>query len=244
MHGFGLRFAISLAADFAYKQRMTVATPPLTVLEEFLLLALNDAAGEFYALPRSTLDCATAGAVLMDLMLQRRIDNDLRNTFVTDPLPTGDPLLDPTLQIMALAPVLTPRPLADWLRQLAEEGESLREQALRRLVRRGILLREDRKLLWVFGTRRYPVLQDKDMREVKLRILGVILGDAIPAPPDIMLTALAESCGLFGHILSGAELQNAEPRIARVIRLDLIGQAVAQAITEIESAIAMASGFH
>ena len=35
----------------------------LTILEEFLLLALDDEEGEFYALPRSTLDCATAGAV-------------------------------------------------------------------------------------------------------------------------------------------------------------------------------------
>ena len=223
---------------------MTAELPPLTVLEEFLLLALDDAAGEFYALPRSTLDCATAGAALMDLMLRRRIDNDLHNAFVTDARPVGDPLLDPVLQVMALAPVLTPRPLKDWLRQLAEEGDALRQQALRRLVRRGILLREDRKILWVFGTRRYPVVQDKDMREVKLRILGVILGAAIPAPPDIMLTALADSCGLFNHILNGPEGQKAAPRIAQVIRLDLIGQAVARAISEVESAIAMASGFH
>jgi Golgi phosphoprotein 3 len=217
--------------------------PPLTILEEFLLLALDDETGDFYELARSTLDCATAGAILMDLMLHRRIDNDLRDMFVTDTLPTGDDILDPVLQIMTLAPVMTPRPIAKWLRELMDESEALREKALRRLEARGIIRREDRKILWVFGARRYPVIHDKEVREVKLRILGVILGDDIPTPHDIMLTALAEACDMFRYLLSGPQLAQAAPRIAQVARMDLIGQSVAKAVTEIEAAIAMASGF-
>src|SRR5882672_3458897 len=96
------------------------ALPRLTILEEFLLLALDDETGDFFALACSTLDCATAGAILMDLMLRRRIDNDLRNTFVTDSQPTGDDILDPVLQLMTLAPVLTPHPIAYWLQQITE----------------------------------------------------------------------------------------------------------------------------
>src|SRR5271166_1785563 len=95
--------------------------PPLSILEEFLLLALDDARGDFFDLPRSTLDCATAGAVLMDLMLRRRIDNDLRNMFVTDTLPTGDDILDHVLQVMTLAPVMTPQGISSWLQQTMDE---------------------------------------------------------------------------------------------------------------------------
>ncbi|HEU0118809.1 MAG TPA: GPP34 family phosphoprotein, partial [Alphaproteobacteria bacterium] len=61
---------------------------PLTILEEFMLLALNDEAGQFYSLPRSSLDYVTAGAVLMDLSLRRRVDNDLRDVFIVDSKPT------------------------------------------------------------------------------------------------------------------------------------------------------------
>src|ERR1700722_20630473 len=104
-----------------------LALPHLTILEEFLLLALDDETGDFYTLARSTFDCASAGAVLMDLMLRRRIDNDLKNIFVTDAAPTGNPVLDPVLQTMAVAPVLTPNPITAWLRELADEGEGLRE---------------------------------------------------------------------------------------------------------------------
>jgi hypothetical protein len=223
---------------------MTTAThPPLTILEEFLLLALDDEAGQFYSLARSTLDCASAGAALMDLTLRHRLDNDLKHMFITDSSLTGDSILDPVLQTMALAPVLSPHPITYWLRQLADEGEGLRAQALRRLEERGIVKHEDKKILWMFGARRYPIVQDREMREVKLRILGVILRDDIPAPHDMMLTALAQSCGLFRHILSEHELAAATPRIELVSRMDLIGQAVAKAVTEIEAAIAMASGF-
>jgi golgi phosphoprotein 3 len=216
---------------------------PLTILEEFLLLALDDSVGQFYPLARSTFDCATAGAVLMDLTLRRRIDNDLRDMFVTDATPADNPVLDPVLQLMALAPVLTPKPITYWLHEIAGRGEALREQALRQLEAHNILKRQDAKILWVFGTRRYPLLHQKEQREVKLRLLGVILRDDIPEPHDIMQVALAHACGLFTHILSDHELTAAGGRIEAVAHMDLIGQAVAKAVGEIETVIAMASGF-
>lgn len=216
---------------------------PLTLLEEFLLLVLNDQIGQLYPLAPSTLDCACAGAVLMDLTLRQRIDNDLRDMFVTDGTPTGDELLDPALEMMSLAPVLSPHPIAHWLRQLVDQGPALRERALKRLEARGILRRESRKILWVFGSRRYPVVDGKEMREAKLRILGVVLGDDVPTPHDVMLTALAEACDIFRYILSAHELESAQKRIAQVSRMDLIGQAVAKGVTDIESAIALASGY-
>jgi hypothetical protein len=218
-------------------------TVPLTILEEFLLLALDDKAENFYALPRTTLDCACVGAVLMDLTLRLRIDNDLRHLFVTDIAPTGDNLLDPILQLMAMAPVVTPHPITFWLRQLLAEGEPLREKALRRLVQRGIVTYTDKKILWALGKRSYPLVEEREMRDARLRIMGVILQDDIPTAHDIMLTALAQACGLFEHMMESRELKSVTPRIAQVASMDLIGQAVAKAVVEIQAAIAMASGF-
>ena len=216
---------------------------PLTLLEEFLLLALDDQTGRLHPMARSLLDCATAGAVLMDLTLRNRIDNDLRDMFVVDQMATGDDMLDPVLQIMSLAPVLTPHPIAYWLRQFADEGEAYREKALHRLGARGIIRREDHKILWMFGSRRYPPVADAEIREVKSRIMSVVLGDEVPAPRDIMIVCLAESCDLFRHLLTAAELSRAHARIVQVARMDLIGQAVAKGVTDIEAAIATASGF-
>lgn len=221
---------------------MTI-TLPLTLLEEFLLLALDDQTGQLYPLAPSALNCAVAGSILMDLTLRNRIDNDLRDMFTVDSTPTDDEILDPVLQMMALAPVLTPHPIAYWLRLLADEGEAFKEKALHRLEERGIIRRQNHNILWVFGKRRYPLIDEKELREVKLRILSVVLGEEPPTPHDVMLTGLAEACGLFHFILSAPEATVASARIKQVARIDLIGQAVAKSVAEIQSAIALASGY-
>lgn len=206
------------------------------------MLALDDRTGRSHPLVRDHFDRATASAVLMELALQRRIDNDLHDIFVTDAMPTGDPILDPVLQVMAMAPVLTPKPIHDWLRQLADEGEALRDRALRQLEARGILGRRETKVLGIFGGRRYVLQRQKERHEAILRVLEVILRDDSPVARDIMLVNVANACGLLRPILNDRELAAAAPRIDQVARMDLIGQAMANAGAEIDIAGAMASG--
>ena len=43
----------------------------------------------------------------------------------------------------------------------------------------------------VFRTRRYPKVDGKAEREVKLRIMGVLFSDVIPAPRDIVIISLS-----------------------------------------------------
>ena len=218
--------------------------PPLTILEEFLLLALDDASAEFYSLPRSMLDAATAGAILMDLTLNSRIDTDLHDIFILDTTPIGDDILDPLLQVMSLSPVVTPQPITAWLRLFMDEGEALRARALRRLEGRGIIRCEHKKIMWLFNVRHYPIIDDRPDREVKSRIIDIIVRDALPSPRDIMLVCLAESCGLSCNILPDRGNAKYASRIATISRMDMISQAVARSIAEIDAAIAMASGFH
>ena len=65
----------------------------LTFTEEMLLL-LGDEEGELLPVREHAFECALAGAVLMDLAFEYRIDTDLQALVVTDPTPTGDPMLD------------------------------------------------------------------------------------------------------------------------------------------------------
>ncbi len=218
--------------------------PPLTVLEEFILLAHDEKSNRFHPLTPCAMCCASAGAVLMDLTLRNRVDNDLKHLFVIDGEPMNDDLLDPVLQTLLLAPVLERRPISIWLRSIADEGEALQEKALRRLEKRGILRREAQKIFWIFTANRYPLLNMGEVTEVRKRLKEVILKDVIPLPHDIVLTALAQACGLFRHILDKNELENARSRIEQVAKMDLIGQAVAQATNEIEMTMTLVSGFH
>ena len=77
-----------------------------------------------------------------------------------------------------------------------------------------------------------PVVDGKAEREVKLRIMGVLLSDDIPDPRDIAIIGLCDACGILDHMLAPRELAQARERIDQVSRLDLIGQSVANVIEQ------------
>ena len=210
----------------------------LRFAEEITLLMLDDDDGEFVRMPGWSTQCAFAGAVLMDLALENRFDTDLRRLVLIDPTPLGDDMLDPALALVAQSTeTLDAR---YWIDQLAEHADAIRDAALARLVERGILRREEDRFLWVFQSRRYPIVDGKAEREVKLRIMEVLFGDEIPDPRDIVLICLADACGLLRELLSARELERASERIEQVRKLDLIGQAVSKAVWDIQWSIALA----
>ena len=202
----------------------------LRFAEEIMLLLLHDANGKFVRVPGWQLGYALAGGVLMDLALEGRIDTDRWKLFVTNSAPLDDPLLDPTLAAIVASPERNaPR---HWVEAVSKGAAAIRQGALDRLVARGILERRRDALLWVFGSRRYPLVDGAAEREVKLRVLDVLLGDDIPDPRDVVIICLAHACGLFPLLLDKAQLAQAFPRIEQVRKLDLIGQAVTAAVAD------------
>ena len=203
----------------------------LRFAEEIILLMLHDDNGKFAHVPSWSMDRAMAGAVLMDLALENRIDTDPENLILVDATPVGDSLLDPTLAEIEAG---EQRDARYWVEHTAKKGEQIREEALSRLVDAGILERQEDRVLWVFRSRRYPVVDGKVEREVKLRIMEVLLSDQIPEPRDVVIIALADACGIFRELLPKRELQQAADRIEQVRKLDLIGQAMAETIHDME----------
>ena len=209
----------------------------LRFTEEIILLLLDDDDGRFAGLPSASLDYALAGGVLMDLALENRIDTDLESLILLDDTPTGDSLLDPTLADIAEVGGNDAR---FWVERTSTKAAELREEALRRLVEQGVLEQVDDRFMWVFKSRRYPLIDGEAQREVKLRIMGVLFSDEIPDPRDIVIICLADACGIFRSLFSAQELESVTPRIEQVKRLDLIGQAMTQAIQDIELTLAAA----
>lgn len=208
----------------------------LRFVEEIVLLLLRDEGGRLARVPAWSLNYALAGGALMDLAMENRIDTDPESLILIDAAPVGDNILDPVLARIAAAE--EKHDAAYWLDRIADGAEVIYEAALERLVQGGILERRDDRILWVFRSRRYPAVDGVAEREVKLRIMGVLFSDEIPDPRDIMLICLADACGIFSHLLTRRELNQVTERIEEVRRFDLIGQAMSQAIQDIEISVA------
>ena len=203
----------------------TEAASPVSLIEEFLLLALEDEGGEFSRIPETSLSCGLAGAALMDLAIRGRIDSDLHALWVVDPSPTDSAMLNEVLAEISAEPQrLHPR---DWIARLMPQAVRLRAEAIARLCERGILRQEDHAFLWVLQARRYPVDRGEERLEGKRRLLALLFNREIPDPQDVALVALADACGVFERILDSTTFKEAGPRIRQLRRMDLIGSEIA-----------------
>jgi hypothetical protein len=211
----------------------------LSFPEEIVLLLLDETNGDFVPLPESVFAIVMSGAALMDLALRNRIDTDLEKMTVVDRTPLGDDILDDALA--GLGRKNANLGIVDALYDVAVNAEDYRARALKRLIERGILREENGRHLWVFRTRRYPVIDDSEQQEVRARMRQLLLTDEIPDPRDVVLVCLIDACALAGFVLSAAELNAAAARVEQLRKMDLIGQAVTKAASETDAIIKFAA---
>ncbi len=210
----------------------------LTFPEEIMLMVLEDEDGKILHVPELSMRCVLSGAVLMELALRNKIDTDLSKLVVIDSTPTGDEMLDPTLAMIIEAGEENNAKF--WVEKCALNADSIKKMALNRLVEKKILEKADDRFLWVFRTRRYPVIDGKVEQEVKLRIMDLLFSDKLPGPRDIVIISLVEASGIFKHILSESEHRKCLNRIKQIRNMDLLGRAVTNSVRDIEASLALA----
>lgn len=213
----------------------------LSFAEEIYLLALDDTTGKIALTDRPLmLGQALVGAVLGELSFMERLDSDPEALIVNDASPTGNPILDCVLTPLRAAKSgrLPLRSCLDDLRAVAPAIETLTRQEL---VRKQVIREVAGRILWVIPSRRYPVIDNRELIDAERRLRAIITdADAIPEPRDTVLISLVAACQLFQDILSPRELRRHAERIEQLSRLDLVGRNVIQNIRSFY--IAMAAG--
>ncbi len=206
-------------------------TEQLTLPDELVLTLLNEETGYFRQVPGWSLNCAVVGSALAELSLIGRIDTDMNQLILLDQTPTGDPCLDPALREIAGEP--RQRNAQYWVERLAPRAEEIIDTTLDRLVERNILQHHDGDFWSLAQTAwRTGFLTGSEVGTavefVKTRISKSIFGDEIPDPRDIIIICLIDTCDVLRYIF---ELDDeAETRVEQIIKMDLIGRSIAEAI--------------
>lgn len=188
--------------------------------------------------PERTLAHALAGAVLMDLALENRIDTDLDALHVTDPAPVGDSLLDPVLdEIVRETSTFSTEA---WIRRFAQRYDEFRALALDRLVAANILESDDGGVFSlspkVSHSQYYPAIDGVAEREITARMVALLFSDDIPSPRDSMIVSLAHACGVFRCILARTEYEAVKDRIELISGLELVARSVTSSVHNISIA--------
>ena len=209
-----------------------VATQPLTLTQELILMLLNEESGYFHQVPGWDLNCAVAGAVLAELSLLAHIDTDQESLFLVDQTETGNPVLDPILKAIAAEPVR--RNAQYWIERLAPRAESVIDLTLDRLVALKVLEHHDGEF-WTLSRTAWQTGLVSDSPEgtavqfVKTRISNAIFNNEIPDPRDVIIICLINSCDVFRFMFQLDD--QAEERIRFICKMDLIGRSIAAAVS-------------
>ncbi len=212
--------------------------PPLTLVEEIVLLSLDDATGAHLPLLPHAIGYGLAGAVLADLEMAGRIATDTKCVKVLNTTLTGNQLLDPWLQRITAEEKC--HPISYWLGILSDDKRDIEKAVLDHLIERGILKRQDKKILWVIGLRRYPTVHNEERVEVKTRLAGLIQGDALPTHFDATLISLLRGSYLISEVLGSELLDGRSDRVAAIADADPVGREVATASREAIDALMLA----
>jgi len=132
-----------------------------------------------------------------------------------------------------------PQSISFWMKELLADTRFIENHVLQALIKKQILKQEDKKILWVFPTRQYPVIDGRELQNIESRLRDLILSDNIPEPRETVLVSLVDACGFFQEILSPREFQRSHERIALLARMDAIGRAVTNLIRVINKAYIM-----
>ncbi len=203
------------------------------MLEEVVLLAVDEASGGLRSKGSFGTAYALVGAVFFDLALAQRIDTDTEAVTIVDRSPTGSAVHDRILAAMAQRGDITS--VRQWIEEIFYRRDDLEGEALASLIRQGILRHEKSKRLWIIDVERFPLVDHRPQRDVRLRLAEAVLSDTIPDTRDIMLVSIAEPCGLLSYVLSENQLSARRERIQLLRNFETISRKVTSAIIDIET---------
>jgi Golgi phosphoprotein 3 len=199
----------------------------LTIPEEILLLSVGENGG---VVPHDkNFEVVLAASILMDLAMNNRLDSDLEKLILVSDAPLKEAVLDDALEmIFAKKDIQVP---SFWISQLAVRSEEFMEYLVSSLIVKKVLKVENQKLLWFFSKRKYPLVKDVEIKEVKLRVREIVFSTDIPDLRDIVIISLLHYGQLLPLVFTEAEISQYKSRIEKIAMMDLIGQAISQTLT-------------
>lgn len=212
---------------------------PLTLPEEFLLLALRNREGTTHTY--GTYVHALGAAVLAELAAAERVtlDREGKKTFVTvrDSRPLGDAALDAALAKLAAAKRRSQ--VAGCVGKLAGIRD-LKHLVARGLCARGVLRAEEQTVLLLFHRRVYPEVDPRPERALLERLRRAVFADMREVEPrTLRLLALVDSVELLPVLFDKRQVKERRRRVKELVAGDPLHRAVREIIEAAATAAAV-----
>ncbi|WP_427889810.1 GOLPH3/VPS74 family protein [Kribbella sp. GL6] len=210
----------------------------MLIAEDLLLLLYDDQTGKPIT-GAPGLDFSLAGAVLIELTLQQKLDittdGKAGRLRVLDGAPTGDPILDERLSYVIDRPGKKPK---DQIKPLSKH---LRDQLLARLAQRGVLEADQGKVLGLFPVTRWLAKDARHELEVRAQLESVLVQGLAPDQRTAALIALLSALNVVPKVITDAVDNRAlKQRAKEIADSDWAAAAVKKAVAEMQAAVTAA----
>lgn len=207
----------------------------LTFYEKYVLLTINDEKGTIsYGYAKTH---GFAGALIMELSNHNLIELVDKKLIIKNDQ-CDDVLLTEALQI--LSSKKKPQKINSALQYLSAKIYKSFDKVIDGLIAKGILKREEKKVLWVFNVNHFPTQNAAPENQIKSALKGIVLYGNHPDMENIQLLSLIDALGLHKEIFAKDDIKKAKKRIKEIIKNDQIGNSIHNIIQqEIMAAVAI-----
>ena len=208
----------------------------MLIAEELLLLLTRDT-GKL-ARPTREADRALAGAVLIELATRGLVDvagpggpvRRGRLVLRTGPRPDHE-VLRTALDVLRQKEGRSPKSAVEKL------ARGLRAAVTGSLLRQGVLVRSDHRVLGLVPTHRYPVRDRVAAEEVRAAVLAGLAGGGKPTPHVAALITLLHAIGALTAVLDVPDKKAAKARAKQISQGDWAADAVRKAVAAVNAAV-------
>jgi golgi phosphoprotein 3 len=203
--------------------------------QDLILLALNPQTGKTRFSLYSALDYGLVGSLLLDLLLQGKLEIDNDNRVIGAIAGnTGNEFLDQRLsEVLASS---RPRTARFWVTRWRRRYRGIQTIMLHNLVDLGVLERREQRILGLFPTQRYFLTDESIQREIVHQVRAAVLEGIGRDSRMAALISLMQASHLTDAVFRPEERPEARSRIKAIAREELVGQAVSKAIFTVQAA--------
>ncbi|PXY03087.1 hypothetical protein DF185_03070 [Marinifilum breve] len=206
----------------------------LNLVDQLTLLALDDEKGSFIA-DSFSFAYGLAGAVILELSLQKRIEVEGKKIKVKSKETCGDALLDYFLDKIKHSK--KQRSIQTWVETIGEKFSYIKDETLAKLIDEGILKKEEKKILWIFNVDKFPAKNAKPENLLRKRLNDILLNDSDIEIQEIMLISLIDMCELNHEVYGKERAKEYKKKIKDIIEKGQLSSSIGKAVKEIHEAL-------
>ena len=178
----------------------------LSIAEGFYLIALDDEEGRILAAAEKNVVPGVISACILELYLLKKVTLNDGIVKVIDTIGTGNGILDNVLKKLQSG-----TSVVEQVKAMSGKFKDIQDDLNALLVQRGILRKEETKLLWIPLSDRMDNANYAFEQEIRNNLKAIVFKSAKPSPAFTILYCLIDYCNILDEVFKDKdELIDAE----------------------------------